>query len=235
MENITGYDTRAGNVSGNSMAMNVSKVRRPFAPYLYNEDRELTHESLARGKVGLVDDYYYQNEYNPFNAERAQQEEFGETVINMLEASLVPRTLASYFDAHGSGYRAPKHLANPEDRWDWEYILERRRERYLGLIDSLSTYPDDYIRPDTLYPKPMRHEQQEMLRIPLQAGLDVNCTLEGQMFVDYRRVWNEEDLVSYQSMVENLPAGPLPFAEVCARVGLERYLTNMNPRDIFRS
>lgn len=204
--------------SGNSMGVDVRRMRRHFPRGVYNEDWIIQQNAIIRRKVAVVNDYYHQTSYNPLTPKRAQQEEFGDLLITGLFQNI---------------NEAREDPSQPylKDRFYWEKVLEARREQILGLLDVTEMLPNKRYRRFTSNPsnwRPIPSAQQEELRGSLLAGLDVNVTLEGENFVDYLAVLNGHDDVQWGEMLHRLPHYPMPFSDVCARLGLERYLTNIH-------
>jgi len=209
--------------SGNSMGVDIRRMRRHFPRGIYNEDWIAQYDAVVRKKAAVVDDYYHQTVYNPLTPKRAQQEEFGDILITGL------------FQGIDLARKDPSAQPHLKDRFYWEKIIEVRREQALSLLDATEIYPDKRYHRFTSNPKnwqPMPYAAQEELRGSLLAGLDVNVTLEGVNFVDYLSALNTHDNVQWADMLNKISHYPIPFSDVCARVGLERYLTNISPGTI---
>lgn len=202
--------------SGNSMGIDVRRMRRHFPRRVYNEDWIAQQDAIVRKKAAVVDAYYRQTSYDPLSPKRARQEEFGDLLITGL------------FQNINEAREDPDqpHLRDP---FYWEKIIEARREQILSLVDAAEAVPSKQYRRFTSNPKTwqaMPHAAQEALRGSLYAGLRVNVTLEGAHFVDYVAALNEDNR-EWGDMLHKLPHYPMPFSDVCARMGLERYLTNI--------
>lgn len=185
----------AGMISLNSAMIDMEK-NRDHCSDIYNEDWFFFLRSALHNQVAVANAFYHQKSFDPYaDPNRARREEYGDLAAYGMYAQL---------EQLRNGGKAP----NLADRYWWDQLIEKRRDGYLGMLDSLSARRNpDYLTYEERQKKqfdPMSQAQQEKRRRSLQAGLEMNETLDGSMFVDFPNAWHEENR-RWEHMIDTMP------------------------------
>lgn len=210
--------TKAGHVSGNSLGVNVQLVDDHF-PDIYNEDWFFGAKSFSERLIGLSSKHYYQDRFDPINSDRIAKEEFGDIAA---ADGLYP-----YLRSVIGGSKPRYSLRSSKY---WQKVVDKRRAEYTSLLNAVAAPRNPKYRAVAdimLYSNeldPMPAEEQVSLSTTLMAGLAIAETLDGQIFADYIRAW-ENDQKRWAKMLGQLPAAD-SMEESLDYLGLTSYASS---------
>jgi hypothetical protein len=201
---------RAGNISGNSFAVNVEKARFFSPPENYNEDLIGTHDSYLQGKVAIVNDAYYQASFDPFkDPNRGKYETFGEFMYEGL-------------------YRAKGFNVDFSDSRYWDRVVASQNSQIAYMLKALDTPQDrgnfGYM---TILPE-YEEGEKEKIRASLETILDTGEQIKGRMCADYYTVMRDDE-ARWGKYVDNLPPART-VEDAIGRLGLTAYASHYDKR-----
>jgi hypothetical protein len=224
---------KAGSLSGNSSGVSLEHGTPYFPRGIYNEDWIFMSHAVATERAVMIPEYYYQDEYNPYDAKRAQQEEFGD---------LVADGIYGLMKIDGNNLDL---LGQPEY---WQSVIGARRTQYELLLKAIKARRNPVYLGDLFSDEEknalMSVEAQNRLSIPLMAGMAINETLKANDFITYLHAWGE-DSKRWRYMFEKLkfsnalwgrdrfergvknPYDRRPIKEALGDLSLTSYATNM--------
>lgn len=202
---------KSGQVSGNSLAVNPQTADGMNPEGIYNEDIIYAYPDYTIGLSGMARDHaYVQDIYNPYQAKRAAEEEFGDIFADGLYRNNSDHDL--FYDPEY--WQNQIEFRHSEHEWLMKNVGATRNGRYFSYLS----------RNISEFYQPMPEEDQEEIKSVLMAGLAVRETLQGEDFVDYMYAW-EDDRRAWNAMRDNLPT-PLTVDEALAHLALNSYVTN---------
>jgi pimeloyl-ACP methyl ester carboxylesterase len=160
-------------ISGGSLGVNATTIRS-FFPHVYNEDWLFCHDAVSGHDVVLLGNVL-QLPYDPYSAERAASEEFGDIL------------------AEGLNYLLSVDLSPTQAGKDfWGYYLWRRRR-----------FIDDIVRRLSTLPKRSDNQIAEAL-VALRASSEQLADFNSQDFVSYVGAWRD-DTERWCDLLDRLP------------------------------